>query len=96
MDTVAENLRAIRNRVVIPRSVPGLVTRRVLVMEYLDGVPLTQLGSRVSNLSAVQKKMAMTRVRTPPVFSRSACDQNTCTGLAARARWHRGARGYRW
>ena len=63
MDTVAENLRPIRSRVVIPRSVPGLVTRRMLVMEFLEGVPLTQLGSRVSGLSAAAKKAAMTRVR---------------------------------
>lgn len=26
----------------IPRPVPGLVSRRVLVMDYLDGVPLSR------------------------------------------------------
>ena len=36
--------------VVVPRSVPGLVTRRVLTMGFVDGVPLTRLEGHVSRL----------------------------------------------
>lgn len=64
MDTVAESLKAIRSRVVIPTSIPGLVTDRVLVMSFLDGVPLTQLSRHTSNLSDAQKTVAMKRVRS--------------------------------
>jgi predicted unusual protein kinase regulating ubiquinone biosynthesis (AarF/ABC1/UbiB family) len=63
MDTVAEELKPIRARVVVPTSVPGLVTDRLLVMKYLDGVPLTQLGSKMSGYSDAQKKAGLTRVR---------------------------------
>lgn len=36
--------------VVVPRSVPGLVTRRVLTMGFVDGIPLTRLESHVTRL----------------------------------------------
>lgn len=36
--------------VVVPRSVPGLVTRRVLTMGFVDGVPLTRLEGHVSRM----------------------------------------------
>ena len=36
--------------VVVPRSVPGLVTRRVLTMGFVDGIPLTRLEGHVSRL----------------------------------------------
>lgn len=36
--------------VVVPRSVPGLVTRRVLTMGFVDGIPLTKLKGHVSRL----------------------------------------------
>jgi aarF domain-containing kinase len=64
MDTVAKNLKHIHRRVIIPRSVPGLVTKRMLIMDYLDGVPLTQLASRTANLSEAKKIVAMKRVRS--------------------------------
>ena len=35
----------------IPRSVRGLVTRRVLVMNYLNGEQITRLKSRVEGMS---------------------------------------------
>jgi hypothetical protein len=69
MDTVAGNLKPIRSRVVIPTSVPGLVTDRMLVMSYLDGLPLTQLGTR-ANLSEEQKRMALRRVRPSHCMAR--------------------------
>jgi len=36
--------------VVVPRSVPGLVTRRVLTMGFVDGIPLTRLEGHVTRL----------------------------------------------
>jgi predicted unusual protein kinase regulating ubiquinone biosynthesis (AarF/ABC1/UbiB family) len=44
MDTIAGHLRKVAAHVTVPRSVPGLVTDRVLVMEFVDGVPLMQVG----------------------------------------------------
>jgi len=49
-------------RVRVPRSVPGLVTRRVLAMEYVEGVPLLQLAGRVQHLPAWQREAAARRV----------------------------------
>lgn len=63
MDTVAEELKGICSRVVVPTSVPGLVTDRLLVMQYLDGVPLTQLGSKMSGYTEAQKRVGLKRVR---------------------------------
>jgi aarF domain-containing kinase len=36
---------------VMPRVVPGLVSKRVLVMDYLHGVPLSRLVQRLTNIS---------------------------------------------
>eukprot|EP00976_Prorocentrum_cordatum_P079372 1183522-Prorocentrum_minimum.AAC.2 len=62
MDVIADNLKAIQRRVKIPRSVPGLVTKRMLVMDYLDGVQVMRLGDY--DLSASQRKMAAKRILT--------------------------------
>lgn len=37
--------------VVVPRSIPGLVTRRMLVMEFLDGTQITRLASKMKGES---------------------------------------------
>ena len=63
MDTVSENLKGMRRRVIVPNSIPGLVTDRVLVMTYLNGVPLTQLHNHASDLPEWKKKAAVKRVR---------------------------------
>lgn len=47
-DAVAGHLSGMRARVVVPRSIHGLVTQRLLVMEYIDGVPLMQLKDKVN------------------------------------------------
>lgn len=62
-------LQNIRSRVEIPRSVPGFVTKQLLVMNYVEGIQITRLGaqSRARALSAVQKRLAKRRV-----FSRIA------------------------
>lgn len=58
MDSVAQSLQKISSRVVVPRSIPGLVTNRVLVMHFMEGVPLRELGSRTKNLSERKKRIA--------------------------------------
>jgi predicted unusual protein kinase regulating ubiquinone biosynthesis (AarF/ABC1/UbiB family)/LysM repeat protein len=49
-------------RVRVPRSIPGLVTRRVLAMEFIEGVPLLQLADRVQHLPQWQRDRAARRV----------------------------------
>jgi predicted unusual protein kinase regulating ubiquinone biosynthesis (AarF/ABC1/UbiB family) len=62
MNGIADNLKRIERRVKIPRSVPGLVTKRMLVMDYLDGVQVTRLAD--CNISEAQRKIAAKRVLT--------------------------------
>lgn len=66
MDSVALALHDISDRVVVPRSIPGLVTRRMLIMEYVDGLPLNQLASRTAGMSELAKRTAKKRVRFSP------------------------------
>lgn len=44
MGIIADRLQPLRSRVVVPRPVPGLVTRRLLAMDFLDGVPVRRKG----------------------------------------------------
>ncbi|XP_021908897.1 uncharacterized aarF domain-containing protein kinase 1-like isoform X3 [Carica papaya] len=37
-----------KSPVMVPRVVPNLVTRRVLVMEYIDGIPILNLGDEIA------------------------------------------------
>ncbi|KAF5841271.1 ABC1/COQ8 ser/thr kinase [Dunaliella salina] len=62
MDSIALHLRPIQDRVVVPRSVPGLVTPRLLVMEFMEGIPLTDLGSHTQGLSEAKKRAAKKRI----------------------------------
>ena len=32
------------HKIVVPRSVPSMVTDRLLVMTFLEGIPITRLG----------------------------------------------------
>lgn len=54
--------KGISKKIEIPRSVPGLVTRRLLVMNFLDGVQITRLGDKTKNLSRKKRKMAVERI----------------------------------
>jgi predicted unusual protein kinase regulating ubiquinone biosynthesis (AarF/ABC1/UbiB family) len=59
-----------RRRLRVPRSVRGLVTRRVLVMEYLDGIPV-----RISGLSReglYMHREALTRDSSLPLADHAA------------------------
>lgn len=50
MDRIAASLAAQYKRrppVLVPRSVPGMVTRRVLVMDYMDGVQIMRMGDEM-------------------------------------------------
>jgi len=55
-------LQELEREVEIPRSVPGLVTRRVLVMNYLQGEQITRLKSRVEGMSPRVRRIAQTRM----------------------------------
>ena len=52
------------HKIEVPRSVPGLVTNRLLVMNYLDGVPITRMRDQVAfkNLSEATKRAAAGRI----------------------------------
>ncbi|XP_074570087.1 uncharacterized protein LOC141826703 [Curcuma longa] len=36
--------------VLVPRIIPGMVTRKVLAMEFIDGVPIMNLGEQIAKL----------------------------------------------
>jgi hypothetical protein len=44
--------QGLRRTLAVPRSVPGLVSRRLLVMDFLEGDQITRLGHRTRHLSA--------------------------------------------
>lgn len=50
MDTIAQHLRELSAHVAVPRSVPGLVSRRLMVMSFMNGLPLLQLRDKVAHL----------------------------------------------
>lgn len=56
MDTIHRHLQPMAGRVTVPRSIPGLVTPRLLVMTFMEGVPLLQLGDKVSHLPKWQRE----------------------------------------
>lgn len=57
--SVPQNLEG---RVEVPRSVLGLVTRRLLVMNFLEGEQITRLKERVKGLSAHKQAAAKQRI----------------------------------
>lgn len=58
MDTIAEHLAPLHRRLAIPRSVGGLVTQRLMVMTFVEGVPLLEARSLTAGLSARRRAMA--------------------------------------
>lgn len=58
MDEIGATLQHLKS-IEIPRAVPGLVTRRLLVMTYLHGTPMTRLENAVQHRGG---KRAMRRV----------------------------------
>eukprot|EP00887_Chlorella_sp_A99_P006757 scaffold3.g6757.t1 len=49
MDAVARQFQKLNHRIEVPRSVPGMVTDRLLVMNFLEGVPITRLERHTQN-----------------------------------------------
>eukprot|EP00238_Polyblepharides_amylifera_P014371 CAMPEP_0196587874 /NCGR_PEP_ID=MMETSP1081-20130531/58874_1 /TAXON_ID=36882 /ORGANISM="Pyramimonas amylifera, Strain CCMP720" /LENGTH=432 /DNA_ID=CAMNT_0041910197 /DNA_START=162 /DNA_END=1460 /DNA_ORIENTATION=+ len=64
MDAISDNLKSMKRQVCIPRSVPGLVTKRVLVMDYLEGVQLAELSRLTQAYSERARKAAARRILT--------------------------------
>ncbi len=64
MDAVARHFEGQSDKIVVPRSVPTMVTPRLLVMNYLDGVPITRMKDQVAfqNLSEATKRLAAKRI----------------------------------
>ena len=42
MNAVAKQFDGLNHRIVVPRSIPPLVTQRLLVMDFIDGAPLDE------------------------------------------------------
>jgi hypothetical protein len=64
MDAIGGHLRAqgVGNRIMVPSSVPGLTTQRLLVMSYIDGLQITRLGDRIEKLSPLQRRLGIKRI----------------------------------
>ena len=77
-------LQGLANEVSIPRSVPGLVTSNVLVMTYLEGLPITRMQvSPLACLSSIAGFWAGTTehiVISLQVAAPSACLKTGFTG----------------
>jgi predicted unusual protein kinase regulating ubiquinone biosynthesis (AarF/ABC1/UbiB family) len=62
MDAVARQFEGLGKRIRVPRSVPGMVTPRLLVMSFLDGIPLTRLKDRIDGLNEATRRLAARRI----------------------------------
>ncbi|KAL6766353.1 AKC2 [Auxenochlorella protothecoides x Auxenochlorella symbiontica] len=62
MDAVADQFKHLGHKIKVPHSIPGLVTDRMIVMEFLDGIPITRLAAHTSSLSASTRRLAAGRV----------------------------------
>ncbi|GAB4821653.1 hypothetical protein N2152v2_008699 [Parachlorella kessleri] len=62
MDAVAHQFRKQTHKIEVPRSVPGMVTDRLLVMNFLEGVPITRLKDHTRNLSESLRRKAARRI----------------------------------
>lgn len=60
MDTIAEHLRELSAHVTVPRSVPSLVSKRLMVMSFIDGLPLLQLKDKVAHLPQWKREKVTT------------------------------------
>lgn len=48
----------------VPRAIPGLVSKRVLVMDFIDGVPLNRLKEKMA-----ERNITEVRPHYPLFFS---------------------------
>lgn len=62
MNKISSDLKSLRKIIEVPKSIPGLVTRRVLVMTFVEGIPLRDLGENTKNLSKRKQQRAKLRI----------------------------------
>lgn len=64
MNAVAKQFDGLGHRILVPRSIPPLVTPRLLVMDFIDGIPITKMKDQVEfqNLPAATKRMAARQI----------------------------------
>jgi len=64
MNAVAKQFDGLGHRILVPRSIPSLVTPRLLVMDFIDGIPITKMKDQVEfqNLPAAAKRMAARQI----------------------------------
>ncbi|KAH8959178.1 hypothetical protein BDL97_06G066500 [Sphagnum fallax] len=51
MDQISKSLQSAnqgKSPIAVPRSIPGLVTKKVLVMDFIEGVPILKLGDEMA------------------------------------------------
>lgn len=64
MNAVARQFDGLNHKIVVPRSIPNLVTQKLLVMDYIDGIPITQMKDqeKFQNLSEATKRLAARQI----------------------------------
>ena len=64
MNAVAKQFDGLNHRIVVPRSIPPLVTQRLLVMDFIDGIPITKMKdqAKFQNLSEATKRLAARQI----------------------------------
>lgn len=64
MNAVAKQFDGLNHKIVVPRSIPPLVTQRLLVMDFIDGIPITKMKdqSKFQNLSEATKRLAARQI----------------------------------
>lgn len=62
MDSIALALQPLNKHISVPQSIPGLVTQRLLIMSFIDGIPLRNLGERTKSLSPRKRRIAKERI----------------------------------
>jgi predicted unusual protein kinase regulating ubiquinone biosynthesis (AarF/ABC1/UbiB family) len=64
MNAVAKQFDGLNHKIVVPRSIPALVTQRLLVMDFIDGIPITKMReqARFQNLSEATKRLAARQI----------------------------------
>ena len=64
MNAVAKQFDSLNHKIVVPRSIPALVTQRLLVMDFIDGIPITKMKdqAKFQNLSEATKRLAARQI----------------------------------
>ena len=62
MDSLHQTLSPMRSRLEVPHSIPGLVSRQVLVMKFINGTPLAEARQKMAGLSPAARQAGGRRV----------------------------------